>query len=210
MYGKYRIGIAGTHCAGKTTLVEALNKILGYPEIKEVAAGFAKSDRKYLKTQLNIMGAQIEAEMATSHFLSDRTVADNLAYSTLCFEESVQGMTDMSGVFTMVKEYLSCVGLGTEYLASRPYDLIVFIDEMFPIEDNGLRCTNEKYQKWVFEFLKVETGVISINHRIPVLDVTGSTESRIAAILSSLENLDAKLAHTRSTKDARKLQSNQE
>jgi nicotinamide riboside kinase len=187
MVGKYKIGICGTHCCGKTTLVRVLNELLGYPLITEVADRFPRETRGNLVTQMSIMGAQITEEMKNPFFISDRTVIDNLAYSTLCFEESISGVADMGEVFARTKQYMLCAGLGTDHLSHKPYDLIVFVDEMFPIEDNGNRCLNVDYQKWIFEFLKTESGVASINYGIPVIDVKGTTEKRIERILGSLE-----------------------
>jgi len=58
LIGKYRIGIAGTHNAGKSTLVDALSKELkDYPLIKEVAASYCRTDRQHLSTQFKIMSA---------------------------------------------------------------------------------------------------------------------------------------------------------
>jgi len=205
MIGKYRIGVCGTHSVGKTTLVEALNKVLDYPLITEIAAKFPRAERQHLKTQLDIMSAQIAAEIEAQHFLSDRTVIDNLAYTTLCFTESIRDVGGLDEIFIRVKEYMAIVGLGTEYLAGRPYDLIIFVDELLPIEDNGSRCLNERYQEWIYNFIKTEVGVVGNNHRIPVLDVRGSTEVRVKLITESLKNMDGKLSRVRLAADAKKL-----
>jgi len=210
MIGKYRIGVCGTHCAGKTTLVEALNKILEYPKIVEIASRFPRDKRRHMKTQLDIMSAQISEEIGVQHFISDRTVIDNLAYSTLCFVESVRDLTNMSEVFIQIKEYMICMGLGTDYLSSRPYDLIVFVDEMLPLENDGNRCLNQKYQEWIFDFMKVETGLVNVNYRMPVIDVRGTTEDRVKSVIDSLTNLDKKLSHSRSIANAKKLISNRD
>jgi nicotinamide riboside kinase len=73
----------------------------------------------------------------------------------------------------------------SDYIASQPYDLIVFVDEMFPIEDNGNRCLDEKYQKWIFDFLK---GAIPSWGRfgISTMNVRGSTEERVEMILRKM------------------------
>ena len=189
MSNKFRIGISGTHCSGKSTLVDALVKAKefeGYPYIKEVAARFPREQRQYLVTQLDIMGAQVTEELKYTHFISDRTVLDNLAYSMLNFEESVAEKTDVDTVMTRVKQFCACLALESEYIATKPYDLIIFVDEMFPIEDNGNRCLNEKYQKWIFDFLKGEVHGAWERFGIPTIDVRGSTEERIEMILRKL------------------------
>jgi nicotinamide riboside kinase len=193
MFGKYRIAFVGTHCSGKSTLVDALVQELDdYPIIKEVAARFPREKRQHLATQFDIMSAQIAEEMKNSFFISDRSVVDNIAYTTLNFQESINGKTDLDFVISRVKLFTMCLSLERDYLTTRPYDLIVFIDEMFPIEDNGNRCLNEGYQKWVFEFLKNEVALTGITYHIPVLDVTGSVEERVSAVLSFLTKLDAR------------------
>ena len=59
-----RIGIAGTHCAGKTTFAHDLHGLLGIPLIEEVAGRFTEEERHSLSTQYKILCRQIEAEEA--------------------------------------------------------------------------------------------------------------------------------------------------
>jgi nicotinamide riboside kinase len=192
MNGKFRIGISGSHCSGKSTLVDALaarKEFEEYPLIKEVAAQFPRGRRQLLTTQFDIMTAQIKEEMKYKFFISDRTVIDNIAYSLLNFEESVSGKTDIDTVMARMKQFCFCLNLESEYIARRPYDLMVFVDEMFPIEDNGNRCLNEDYQVWIYNFLKNEIYAAGNINRIPVLYVEGSTEERISMILAALDRM---------------------
>jgi nicotinamide riboside kinase len=87
---------------------------------------------------------------------------------------------------TRAKQFCTCLALESDYIASKPYDLIIFVDEMFPIEDNGNRCLDEKYQKWVFEFLKGEIHGAWERFGVPTIDVRGSTEERVEMILRKL------------------------
>lgn len=195
MYGKYRIAFVGTHCCGKSTLVDALaEELADYPIIKEVAARFPREDRQHLATQFDIMNAQIAEELKSPFFISDRSVIDNIAYTTLNFQESIAGKTDLDLIFARVKQFTACLAMEQEYMMIRPYDLIVFVDEMFPIEDNGNRCLNEHYQQWIFKFLKNEVGMAGNRYRIPVLDVKGSVEERKRTLLSFLSSLDSRIA----------------
>jgi nicotinamide riboside kinase len=192
MIAKFRIGISGSHCSGKSTLVDALaarKEFEGYPLIKEVAARFPREKRQFLATQLDIMTAQIEEEMKYKFFISDRTVIDNIAYSLLNFEQSVAGKTELDTVMTRMKQFCSCLALESEYISRKPYDLMVFVDEMFPIEDNGNRCLNEEYQIWIYNFLKEEIYAAGNLYGIPVLYVEGSIEERIKMILAALERM---------------------
>ena len=186
----FKICMVGTHCSGKSTLVDALSaKMPEYPFIKEVAARFPREERQHLVTQYAIMSAQIEEEMKHTFFISDRSVIDNIAYTTLNFEESIAGQTVLDTVITRCRTFTKCLLLEQEYMKAKPYDLIVFIDEMFPIEDNGNRCLNEKFQKWIFDFLKGEVVVSSETYGIPYLCVTGSTEERVQAIVDTLQKM---------------------
>ena len=194
MIGNYRIGITGTHNAGKSTLVDALSKELeGYPLITEVAASYCREERQHLATQFKIMLAQMREETKHVYFISDRTVIDNLAYSTLNFEESVSKELDLDVVINKMKMFSACLDLERTYITTRPYDLMVFVDEMFPIDENDeKRCPNEKYQWWIHHFLKGEIGVTSALYRIPVIEVSGPTEKRVELIMKKLEGFGAR------------------
>ena len=192
MSGSFKVGITGTHCSGKSTLVDALvahEFFEGYPFIKEVAARFPREHRQHLATQFHIMSAQIAEETRQAHFVSDRTVLDNIAYTTLNFEESVANKPNLDLVVTRAKEFFTCLDLERTYIATRPYDLIVFVDEFFPIENDGNRCLNERYQQWIFDFLKGESGVAGALYHIPVLDVSGPTEKRVDLIVKRLKGM---------------------
>jgi len=96
-------------------------------------------------------------------------------------------------VLTKMRQFAACLDLERTYIMTRPYDLIVFVDEMFPIDENDeKRCPSEKYQWWIYHFLKGEVSVTSALYRIPVLDIAGSTEKRVELIMKKLASLDAR------------------
>lgn len=177
-----RIGIAGSHSCGKTTLLHELSKELpNYPLIEEIASLFPKYVRKYMETQVAIMRAQVESERKRPDLLiTDRTVMDNLAYTLLCFSESK--MTQEDRMFMMLSRD-RCM----RHLATHPYDLVIFVDETLPIEDNDSRCTNPYYQTVIYSNLK--NIVISMKDEFKnfeILYVKGNTGARTETVMNYL------------------------
>lgn len=178
-----RIGISGSHSCGKTTLLHKLSNELPnyYPTIEEIASLFPRYARRYMETQVAIMRAQIETEKRFPDMLiTDRTVMDNLAYTLLCFSESK--MTQEDRMFMMLSRD-RCM----RHLATHPYDLVIFVDETIPIEDNDSRCLNPYYQTVIYSNLK--NIVISMKDEFKnfdILYVKGTVNERIATIIKYL------------------------
>lgn len=164
-----RIGICGTHCAGKTTLAKALGEKYGLSMILDVAASMPKAT---IRDQLAIMKAQMDAETWCSSneggFVSDRTVCDNWAYIT-------QFANDDELLYGLAT-YLKWAYIKTAY------DLIVFVDEYFSIEDNGRRSIDSALQKLIYRLLATDIIITSFCNDLPICAVKGSTEERIKQI----------------------------
>lgn len=164
-----RIGICGTHCAGKTTLAKFIAERDGYELIADVAGDFI--NREQGSVQLDIAKAQMVRErLAGDNFVSDRTVFDNIAY---------QYEIDPSLYMNLSAEY-------KEHLMEHPYDLIVFVDEYFPIEDAPHRSNSEVQQKWIYNFLRDNLSQFTLGYQIPYCVVFGPTEQRYEMICDFL------------------------
>lgn len=165
-----RIGICGTHCAGKTTLAKALSEKYGWPTILDVAASMPCET---ITDQLAIMSEQIGNEIFMvdryGGFISDRTVLDNWAYITRLYKDN-ESLCEMA---TYLKLY---------HLRCMPYDMIIFVNECFPIEDNGHRSTDVALQTYIFNLLTQDIRFVAMEDNIPVCVVKGSTEERIKQI----------------------------
>jgi nicotinamide riboside kinase len=178
-----RIGICGTHCAGKSTLMEALHTEFNLPIITGVADKYSRDARKDMDTQLNICVYQMVAEnaRASTGFVSDRTVIDNLAYGLMCRN------TNRGNSFCDYAIYDKMIEVARSHLAIGAYDYIIFIDEYFPIEDNGTRCLSESAQKFVYDFIKrfildYADECKKKGRKFPVIFVKGSPEERMKQV----------------------------
>jgi len=167
-----KIAICGTHCAGKSTLVDCIAKETKYPKILEIAGQFTEKERQCFATQLDILQSQIDEEQKHTSFVSDRSVIDNCAY---IHYHAIKN--NLEPIYSDVKKFVS------NYLSKKPYDAIVFINEYFPLVDNGVRNLDEIQQKEIFNYLKKHINRISTKHNIPIIYVTGTTHERLKVII---------------------------
>lgn len=177
-----RIGIVGSYSCGKTTLLNELSKQLpDYPTIGEIASLFPRAVRKYMETQCAIMRMQIESEKRCQPLMiSDRTVIDNVTYTYLCYEESSKSEENDTLMEFNLERYQKHINL-------HPYDLIIFVEECLPIEDNNSRCLNPYYQTLIYNRLK---KLVTVTHDVyndfEILYVKGSQNERMQTVISYL------------------------
>jgi nicotinamide riboside kinase len=162
-----KIAVCGTHCSGKSTLVDYISKTLEVPIIKEVAGRFTEKERQNLATQLDILQSQMNEEISREDFISDRSVIDNCAYIRFHSHRN-----NIPSVYKETKKFVN------NYLTTQPYDLIIFVDEYFPLVNNGIRNLDENQQKIVFEYLKKHITAVAARYNIPLLVIRGSTRKR--------------------------------
>jgi nicotinamide riboside kinase len=175
-----RIGIVGSHSCGKTSLLHELSKQLPkYPVVEEVASLFPRTVRSYMETQCAIMRMQIESEKRCKPLMiSDRTVMDNSAYARLCYDESPKNEENNILMDLNLKRY-------RDHMNRHPYDLIIFVEELLPIEDNNSRCLNPYYQRLIYDSLETILAVAyDIYEDFDILYVKGSMEERMEKIKS--------------------------
>ena len=166
-----KIGLCGTMSVGKTTLVKALKKL---PEFKKY--NFATERSKYLNdlgiplnTDSTLKGqtvflAERCAELMNNNIITDRTVIDVMAFT---MNAKSIGHHDKEIFENYAKEFI------------REYDYIFYISpEGLPIEDNGVRETDEYYRD-VIDF-----SIVSLIKKYSYMmnnveTIKGSTEDRI-------------------------------
>ena len=173
-----KIGLCGTMSVGKTTLVNALKEVKDFKDYK-----FATERSKYLNdlgiplnTDSTLKGqtvflAERCAELINEKIITDRTVIDVMAFTknakTIDFKDK-EYFEDYARIF---------VG---------EYDYIFYISpDGIPIEDNGVRETDEKYRDVINE--TILHLLRTYGHRCEnVIMLKGSTEERIEKILDSI------------------------
>lgn len=177
----YKIAIAGSHSCGKTSLVKALSKRIEIPIIHEIAATFIPESRAHIDTQYKIMTKQIETEKKYKSFLSDRSVLDNLAYSSLIYK---------SNPTEFKPKYLECQDLSYKHLLFKPYNLLIIVDELLPLRASAHRNFMEKSeQEFILAFIINElNGDPEKYFEIPYIKVKGKIGERIKDVMTYLKS----------------------
>ena len=175
-----KIGLCGTMSVGKTTLVNALKK---EPEFKNYtfrterskylnSIGIPLNTDSTLKGQL-VFAAERSAELMQENIVTDRTIIDVMAFCELSESMSEAEKQHINGVlWHLIKEY----------------DVIFYIDDLsIPIEDNGIRETNERYRVYIDD--KIKEIILEYNDQCIIMNISGITEDRVNRIKSVLSNM---------------------
>ena len=175
-----KIGLCGTMSVGKTTLVNALKKEAIFKDYT-----FRTERSKYLsslgiplntdstfKGQL-VFTAERSAELMQKNLITDRTIIDVMAFCALSEAMNAEEKNSLKNTFKyLIKEY----------------DVILYIDDLsIPIEDNGIRETNERYRVYIDD--KIKEIISEYNDQCIIMNISGTTEDRVNRIKSVLSNM---------------------
>ena len=173
-----KIGFCGTMSVGKTTLVNALKKDKVFKDYK-----FATERSKYLNSlgiPLNtdstykgqiIFSAERAAELLHENMITDRAVIDVIAFSRLSNQMDLEEKH-------MIEDLLC------ELI--QDYDIIFHIDDLnIPIENNGIRETNEEYREKIAE--EIDNIIKEYESDFKrIVRISGTTEERVNQVKASL------------------------
>ena len=175
-----KIGLCGTMSVGKTTLVNALKKESIFKDYT-----FRTERSKYLsslgiplntdstfKGQL-VFAAERSAELMQEKIITDRTIIDVMAFCALSEAMNIEEKNSLKNTLKyLIKEY----------------DVIFYIDDLsIPIEDNGIRETNERYRVYIDD--KIKEIISEYKDKCIIMNISGTTEDRVNRIKSVLSNM---------------------
>ena len=175
-----KIGLCGKMSVGKTTLVNALKKESIFKEYK-----FATERSKYLsslgiplntdstfKGQL-VFAAERSAELMQEKIITDRTIIDVMAFCALSEAMNIEEKNSLKNTLKyLIKEY----------------DIIFYINDLsIPIEDNGIRETNERYRVYIDD--KIKEIISEYKDKCIIMYISGTTKDRVDRIKSVLDNM---------------------
>jgi nicotinamide riboside kinase len=171
-----KIGLAGTISVGKTTLVNALKQTDQFKDYETATErskylrdqGISLNTDSTLKGQL-VFAAERSIELMKPNIITDRTLYDVCAFTLSAKSIDWHEKRQFVNLLMSIRN---------------EYDVVVYVSpEGVEIEDNGVRATDAKYREQI-DFVIREMLVEYKPKKL--ITVKGSTEERIAAIISNL------------------------
>lgn len=164
--GEMKIGVTGSHGVGKTTLSKLIAgreryKLLPETPRQALQLGFEINENTPIETEFWIFGKQLEMEkIAHDNYIADKCFIDLLAYARHIFSNKPDFIRVL---YEITKK------------AVKNYDVVIYLPAgEFPIEDDGIRSTDLKFQLAIDELILEILKEFNVNF----LKVTGTPEER--------------------------------
>ena len=188
-----KVGVAGAQNSGKTTFIMDISKSLnnlGYTTevVNETARAcpLPINEKCFLSTQLWVALSQITMEIETGFnrndngnavLLTDRTILDNYAYA-LSFE--IRKRKHFAG--TQIMKNILPYWMKT-------YDMVIYLKPLpTPIEDDGVRSTDQVWQRQIDRIIKSTIQHYRFNNLIHTIH-TINREERVEEAMLHLTSL---------------------
>lgn len=172
-----KIGLCGTISVGKTTLARALGETEMFKDhsVQTERSKYLRDQGISLNTDSTLKGQIVFAAERSLELMNPNIITDRTVYDVCAFTLSAHSID-----WTDKRHYVNLLmSLRDEY------DLIVYVSpEGIEIEDNGVRTTDPEYRDKI-DFVIREM----LNEYKPknLITVKGTTEERIAAIISHIK-----------------------
>jgi len=172
-----RIGLAGTMSVGKTTLAKALGETdrLRDHSVQTERSKYLSNLGIPLNTDSTLPGQFIFLAERATELLHPNIITDRTIWDVCAFTLSAKSINDWSK-----RDFVSAAMNLREY-----YDYVVYVSpDGVEMEDNGVRETDMVYRS------KIDTAIQMLLGEYPptnLITVKGSTEERIATIISNIK-----------------------
>jgi len=174
-----RIAIAGSHGVGKTTLAKALAKRLNFKYIPDIVReeaikkGFVINENTPPEVQLWLVSRQWELENTTpENWVADKSLFDFLIYGEIVLKNE--------NVLNVIREMVT---------RNANYDFVFYLPIEFPLELDGVRSENLRFQKDVDSRYRKKLKELGVKYIV----LSGSVEERVEKALKYLNRPDTKL-----------------
>ncbi len=185
-----RIAFSGSGGTGKTTLVQELNKGLGFPVIGEGIREWLEdhnfthfkelSKELTIKMQEDNLKRRIEIESSLQQFISDRSSVDNLVYALRWI-----GSVDTGEYDGWMAQYINAAMNHAE----TNYDIIFVLPwGEIEIEDDGLRSKKQWYQYMIQALIERHIYMLQRPYVYEVQKV--GLQDRVDECMKLINNID--------------------
>jgi len=171
-----KIGLAGTMSVGKTTLAKALGELDQY---KDHSVFTERS--KYLRD----LGIPLNTDSTLNGqfvFLSER--ASELLHPNIITDRTIWDVCSFTLGAKSISDFDKRTFVEAAMMLRNQYDLVIYVSPRgVSMEDNGVRETDPQYRRKIDEVIQ-----LALKEYCPskLIEVEGSTDERIATILSNL------------------------
>lgn len=180
-----RVAITGSHGVGKSTLINDLLNYLNQearegggfkllPEAPRQAfeLGFPINENNTPETQFWIFAKQLEMELiAQDNYIADKCFIDLLAYAMYIFREKQDFINILKDISRR---------------AARKYDLVIYLPSgEFPIEDDGVRSIDPKFQEGIDKLILEILNDFGVSYT----KIAGSREKRAKQAIDLVKTL---------------------
>ena len=180
-----KIAISGAHSQGKTTLIEALQKLEMFKDYivrtsftrKLQSEGIPINTDGTKVTQLYVMAEHFNRLHLGDNLLLDRSALDGIAYTkAVLLSDSCQYDCSVDYVDALESLYKDMIF---------KYDVIFYVKPELPLIEDGIRATDQKFFDAVVGYFN-ELIIIAKHKGVKIVEISGSVEQRIEKITEYL------------------------
>lgn len=180
-----KIAISGAHSQGKTTLIEALQKLEMFKDYivrtsftrKLQSEGIPINTDGTKVTQLYVMAEHFNRLHLGDNLLLDRSALDGIAYTkAVLLSDSCQYDCSVDYVDALESLYKDMIF---------KYDVIFYVKPELPLIEDGIRATDQKFFDAVVGYFN-ELIVTAKHKGVKIVEISGSVEQRIEKITEYL------------------------